>query len=241
MKSVVNMLPPHTCYVEVFFLGRWRIFGKQLSLVEVVNDYEGPGVIGMQRLLKDAPDRLFAALHVDPEGVVRDPEARRAAFCFKDLLEQWEARDGESPRCWELPQTVGEMLERFREPYLRMRTVIWEALPWRACIDRYDDERAVHIIEPPWSPQERDLYVALSLRLRRARCQWVVILPRESAMAALFTPLSKAIFLDEKWQNGCCLIMSFMPASCEEMATNKCKRRQESKSLSLWTAEQEEK
>ena len=234
------MIPSHTCYVEIFFSGCWRIFEKPLSPVEVMNDYERPHVIDMQRLLKHSPDRLFAALCDLPVPTVRDPQIQWAAHCFRGLLQQWEIRESGPLVDWRPPQTMEEMLERFRKPYQRMRTVNCEALPWRECIDHYNDERAVHIIEPPWPPHERDLYVALSLRLRRARCRWVLKMPAVPTLTPLFLPLGKASFVEpsDRGENDSLLIASFVPVSVAASSTDTGTKQRE-QTLSLWEAEQE--
>ena len=39
-KTIIDMLPEHTCYVELFFGAGWVYFGKEPSKVEVVNDVD---------------------------------------------------------------------------------------------------------------------------------------------------------------------------------------------------------
>ena len=191
MNDLVNLLPPHTCYVEVFFHGHWKIFEKSPSPVEVINDYEGPDVLNMQRQLTYTPTRLFAALSQSSTKAPLDASLARACRCYQGLMEQWEALHTEASPVWKLPASEEDMLERYRAPYLRMLTVIWESLPWRECIERYDDERAVQVIEPPWSPGEWDQFAALALRLRRACCRWLALLPSHPDLIRLFRPHTK--------------------------------------------------
>lgn len=39
-KTIIEMIPEHTCYVEVFFGAGWVYFGKNKSKVEVINDID---------------------------------------------------------------------------------------------------------------------------------------------------------------------------------------------------------
>lgn len=39
-KHIIPLIPPHTCYVELFAGGAWVLFGKQPSPVEVLNDID---------------------------------------------------------------------------------------------------------------------------------------------------------------------------------------------------------
>lgn len=40
-KKIVELMPEHFCYAEVFFGAGWVLFTKQLSKVEVINDIDG--------------------------------------------------------------------------------------------------------------------------------------------------------------------------------------------------------
>ncbi|MGL4730316.1 MAG: DNA adenine methylase [Clostridium sp.] len=39
-KTIIELIPEHTCYVELFFGAGWVYFGKELSKVEVINDID---------------------------------------------------------------------------------------------------------------------------------------------------------------------------------------------------------
>jgi hypothetical protein len=71
-----------------------------------------------------------------------------------------------------IPSSQEELRASLLAPYERLRTVLFEALPWRACLDRYDDPRSLLVLEPPWPAALRDEWTALQLRLRRAHFQW---------------------------------------------------------------------
>lgn len=50
-KTIIEMLPEHTCYVELFMGAGWVYFGKEPSKVEVVNDVDRE-LINMFKMLK---------------------------------------------------------------------------------------------------------------------------------------------------------------------------------------------
>ena len=39
-KTIIEMIPEHTCYIELFFGAGWVYFGKEPSKVEVINDID---------------------------------------------------------------------------------------------------------------------------------------------------------------------------------------------------------
>lgn len=63
-KTIIAMLPPHECYVEVFAGAAWVLFGKQPSKVEVLNDIDGE-VINFFRVVKEQPEDLIASFEWD--------------------------------------------------------------------------------------------------------------------------------------------------------------------------------
>jgi DNA adenine methylase len=50
-KTIIAMVPEHTCYVELFFGAGWVYFGKKLSKVEVINDIDNE-LINLFRMIK---------------------------------------------------------------------------------------------------------------------------------------------------------------------------------------------
>ena len=39
-KTIIEMIPEHSCYIELFFGAGWVYFGKEPSKVEVINDID---------------------------------------------------------------------------------------------------------------------------------------------------------------------------------------------------------
>ena len=39
-KTIIEMIPEHICYIELFFGAGWVYFGKEASKIEVINDVD---------------------------------------------------------------------------------------------------------------------------------------------------------------------------------------------------------
>ena len=50
-KTIIDLLPEHTCYVELFFGAGWVFFGKEQSKTEVINDVDKE-LINLFRMIK---------------------------------------------------------------------------------------------------------------------------------------------------------------------------------------------
>ena len=59
-KEIIQLLPPHTCYVEPFAGAAWVLFGKPPSAVEVINDIDDQ-LINFFRVVKEKPEELIAS------------------------------------------------------------------------------------------------------------------------------------------------------------------------------------
>lgn len=72
-KTIIKMLPEHTCYCEVFGGAGWVLFGKQPSRVEVYNDINSE-LVNFFQVVKDKPEefiRAFDLLLISREIFVR--------------------------------------------------------------------------------------------------------------------------------------------------------------------------
>lgn len=184
MQDPVTLSEPHTCYVEVWPTTYQRLFCKSSSLVEVYNDC---GVTArLFRLLREQPQALLMTMTTDEESQERS--------CYQHLLTDWHISQQTEP---DIPaRTVEDLQASLIAPYQRLRTVLFEALEWRVCLERYNDPRAVHILQPPWKQTERDEWAALQLRLARSHMQWRLIIPRD-VFAAVHFPGSTLITQDD--------------------------------------------
>lgn len=171
MTPLEFLLPSHTCYVEIWPRTYQRLFRKPPSLVEVYNDRGETAQLF--RSLREQPQALLEAVTSDN---ARQHFASERA-CYQRLLCDWHLSQQATQDA--LPKSVEALRANLLAPYRRLRTVLFEALEWRVCLERYNDPRALHILEPPWTHTERDEWAALQLRLARSHMQWRLALPRD--------------------------------------------------------------
>lgn len=154
----------HTCYVEAWPgpICYQRLFHKVPTPVEVCND-------------QGATATLFRELRAHPQSLLSGGPSTERLHCHHLLTSWYMSQQVDRPT---FPSSVEELRAQLLAPYQRLRTVLFEALPWRDCLERYNDPRALLMLEPPWDENGRDEWAALQLRLVRARFQWRLILSR---------------------------------------------------------------
>lgn len=201
-KQIVSLLPDHSCYVEPFSGAAWVLFAKPPSDVEVINDIDGE-LINFFRTVKYKPEEFIKSFELDL--VSREEFERLAALDTKGMSDLERAHrfyyiimagwGGEHnyPRFQtaisdgghgnRLIGAIKTLEKRIRPVHDRLKTVIIENLDWEICIDRYDREKTVMYIDPPypgnkanykfnmksWEDHER-----ISIRLSTTKCKWIL-------------------------------------------------------------------
>ena len=172
-KRIIEMLPPHDCYVEVFGGAGWVLFGKEPSKVEVFNEIDGD-VVNFFRVAKHKPDELvesfewelvsreeFERLRDLPAETLTD--VQRAHRFYYLIMAAWGGELG-TPRFQtsisdgghgnRLIGALKNLRERIMPVHERLQTVIIEKLSWQECIARYDrpyeEKRVVMYLDPPY-------------------------------------------------------------------------------------------
>lgn len=201
-KPIIDLLPPHTCYVEPFAGAAWVLFGKPPSDVEVINDIDQE-LITFFRVVKDKPEELIASFEweltsraefnrlaeLDPNQLT---DVVRAHRFFYLIMAGWGGElnyprfatsisdGGHGNR---LIGALKTLRERIAPAHERLRTVIIENLDWQECIDRYDTDRTVMYIDPPYpgngcnyahNMRDWESHHELAERLKRAKCAWIL-------------------------------------------------------------------
>jgi DNA adenine methylase len=205
-EKILRIAPPigmYTCYVEVFAGGAWVLFGKQPSLVEVVNDYDTElinfyrilkkDINGLSRLILDTPfvsrdefDRLFEQ---DPK---RLSQLERAQRFFYLLMAGWGGEIDKARFQTSITDlgggnrlfgAINSLRIRLQPASERLRKVIIERLDWRECIKRYDSKKTFMFLDPPY-PDNNVNYThnmplleehkELANHLKRAKSMWML-------------------------------------------------------------------
>lgn len=201
-KAIIDILPSHTCYVEVFGGAAWVLFGKPPSDVEVLNDIDQE-LITFFRVIKKQPEEFLKSFDLE---LVSRAEFRRLASLDTKKLDDMERAHrfyylimagwggelnyprfqtsiqdgGHGNRLIGALETLRSRIEPIHE---RLKTVIIENLDWKECMDRYDREGTVMYLDPPY-PENGVNYFHnmrdwrehedLTERLMRTRCKWIV-------------------------------------------------------------------
>lgn len=214
-KYVIELLPPHTCYVEPFAGAAWVLFGKPPSDVEVINDVD-QDLINFFRVVKHRPEELVRAF--DWEIVSRAEFQRLAALEPSTLTEierahrfyylimagwggelnyprfQTSITDGGHGN--RLIGALETLSKRLRPIHDRLRTVIIENLDWQKCVERYDRQGTIMYLDPPYpgnkvnyahNMREWQAHQELAERLKETECLWVLSTYDTAEMHKLFS------------------------------------------------------
>ncbi|WP_042678535.1 DNA adenine methylase [Anaerosalibacter massiliensis] len=160
-KQIIEMIPEHTCYVELFFGAGWVYFGKEKSKVEVINDIDKE-LINLFRMMKYHAPEIERMLEYEFSG--RDifeeyknytidylTEIHRAVR-FLYLISQSFAGKGNhygyGTNTRPCPQifyknVLGDIKERLRNTYV-------ENLSFEKIIEKYDRDYTFFFCDPPY-------------------------------------------------------------------------------------------
>lgn len=172
-KTLIGMLPPHECYVEVFGGAAWVLLGKDPSRIEILNDIDSE-LVNFFRIIKTKPETFIKSF--DLELVSRSEFERlrdinpanlddvgRARRFYYLIMASWGAELG-SPRFQSSVADGGHgnrligalktLTSRIEPVHKRLSTVIIENLDWKDCLSRYDrpypTNQVVMYLDPPY-------------------------------------------------------------------------------------------
>ncbi|KEH90709.1 DNA adenine methylase [Clostridium novyi A str. BKT29909] len=160
-KIIIEMIPEHTCYAEVFFGAGWVYFGKAPSKVEVVNDIDKE-LINLFKMIKyHAPeierqlDFEFSARDVFEEykncSIEYLTEINRAVRFLYLITQSFAGKGGTygygttskpKPQIF-YKNVLGELKERLRNTYV-------ENLSFEKIIQKYDRPHTFFFCDPPY-------------------------------------------------------------------------------------------
>lgn len=160
-KTIIEMIPAHTCYVEVFFGAGWVYFGKELSKVEVINDIDKE-LINLFKMIKYHAPEIERMLEYEFSGRDIFEEYKNAtleqlteihrAMRFLYLISQSFAGKGQhygygttsKPK----PQIFYKgVLQDIKE---RLRNTYVENLSFEKIIKKYDRPNTFFFADPPY-------------------------------------------------------------------------------------------
>lgn len=160
-KTIIEMIPEHICYVELFFGAGWVYFGKEQSKTEVINDIDKE-LINLFKTIKYHSPEVERLLEYEFSG--RDifeeyknynieylTEIHRAirflylitqSFAGKGKVYGYGTTKKPSQQIF-YKETLNEIRERLKNTYV-------ENLSFEKIIDKYDREKTFFFCDPPY-------------------------------------------------------------------------------------------
>jgi len=193
VRSLLPLIPPHKCYVEVFGGGAQLLFAKEPSRVEIYNDIDGRLVNlfrvardhgqEFQRRLEQLPysRRIHEELRTEPETGDLLEDAVRFYYVTRGSF------GGEYGTGWSYGTVKNEAKQYFAVMSQlglvskRLENVQIEELDFRECIKRYDRPWTLFFCDPPYYGVKSYKYVFsekdhedLAKLLRRVKGKWLL-------------------------------------------------------------------
>ncbi len=160
-KTIIDMLPEHTCYVELFFGAGWVYFAKEPSKVEVINDIDKE-LINLFKMIKYHGPEVERMLEYEFSG--RDifeeyknytidelTEIQRAIRILYIITQSFAAKGGNyGYGTTRKPSQQIFMNKALRDIRERLSNTYVENLSFEKIIDKYDRKHTVFFIDPPY-------------------------------------------------------------------------------------------
>lgn len=160
-KTIIKMLPEHTCYVELFMGAGWVYFGKAPSKIEVVNDIDKE-LVNLFKMLKYHAPEVERLLQYEFSGrdifneykhtTLEQLTEINRAIRFLYVISQSFASKGivygyapTAPPKGNLYYT--DLLHKVRD---RLKNTYVENLSFETIIDKYDRPGTIFFADPPY-------------------------------------------------------------------------------------------
>lgn len=160
-KTIIEMIPEHSCYIELFFGAGWVYFGKEPSKVEVINDIDKE-LINLFKMIKYHAPEIERQLEYEFSGRDVFEEYKHCTLeylteihrvvRFLYLISQSFAGKGKDfgygttsrpkPQIF-YKDVLDDLKERLRNTYV-------ENLSFEKIIDKYDREHSFFFCDPPY-------------------------------------------------------------------------------------------
>lgn len=167
VKTLLQLIPPHEVYVEVFGGMANLLFNKEPSKVEVYNDIDGE-LVNLFKVVRDKIDEfekkfdfiLYSRqiyrefLHDYKRGKHYQYDDVERAFRYFYLLNA--SFSGKIGGGWGHSKIINHTcafvskIERLREYHNRLKNVAIENLDFREILQRYDSKNTLFYLDPPY-------------------------------------------------------------------------------------------
>ena len=160
-NKIINMLPSHTTYIELFFGAGWVYFGKDKSKVEVINDIDKE-LINLFKIIKYHTPEIKRLLEYEFSGRDIFEEYKNStlehltdihrAIRFLYLINNSFAGKGKhfGYATTKIPNQKIFLTEHLNEIKERLNNTYVENLYFEKIIDKYDREESLFFCDPPY-------------------------------------------------------------------------------------------
>lgn len=174
-KQIIEMIPGHICYVELFTGAGWVFFGKEPSKVEVINDIDGE-LINMfnmfklhgpeiERLLKFeicSRDQFENYKNIDTD---QQSDIQKAINFYTSVSYSFASKGNHYGYGKTRPPKAAvydfEKLQKIRE---RLKNTYVENLSYEKIIDKYDSKDSFFFVDPPYYNTANDFSRTVKLK-----------------------------------------------------------------------------
>lgn len=163
-KQIIEMLPAHKTYVEVFSGGAQVLFHKTPSAVEVLNDLDGE-IVNFFRVCQQHPEELirylknmlvsrtwFELLKVtNPASLTDIQRAARHLYLLKNNYGSMVVKQNYHLHVVQPPGfNVEKLPENIAETHKRLARVQIECLPYEKVLKHFDRPESLFYLDPPY-------------------------------------------------------------------------------------------
>ena len=191
-KKIIELIPEHTCYAEVFFGAGWVFFGKEKSKVEVINDVDKE-LVNLFKMIKyhEAEIARFMQYEVCSRDVFNEymeqkPESltdiQRAIRFIYTLSQSFASKGnhfGYGTTSRPNPQIFNT--DNLKDVKDRLRNTYIENLSFEEIFRRYDREHTFFFCDPPYyetcgykSPFGKEEHIRLSEILKNIQGKFLL-------------------------------------------------------------------
>jgi len=163
--KIIDLIPEHKTYCEVFMGGGWVFFRKESSKFEVINDLDSD-LVSFYRVLQnhleeflrqfkwalvsreqwfDYKDQLDGRGLTDIQRAARYYYVQRLCFGGRVYKRTFGTPVRSKPRI-----NLLRMEEELSGVHLRLSQVMIENLTWQDCISKYDKDDTFFYLDPPY-------------------------------------------------------------------------------------------
>jgi DNA adenine methylase len=168
-KQIIEMMPEHKAYCEVFAGAAWVFFRKEPVKYEVLNDLDGDlvafyrvvqnhleeflrqfrWILSSREWFEDYKRQIQASGLTDIQRAARFYYIQRQAFSGVVRNPSFGINPRNRPRI-----NLLRIEEEMSEVHLRLTNATIENLDWRTFIDKYDRNKTILYLDPPYYKAE---------------------------------------------------------------------------------------